>query len=270
MLRDDLTFSRVKNTFEVSYEKDSYLVKMANLDGHLFIQDYSKVDGLELQIWKAAIGAKTINDLIKEISFGTDAGEQANNADLKELILRLADKQLLSISSSSNYYERPLGKDQLSVPGMVSEISSRFSTPYTLEQTVLLESLRRYKRVVMLLHGNSMEPMIRAGSMVLVRSAKPGSVRIGDVVVCFKGKDIIAHRLIKKVFINHNLYILTKGDNCDAPDPPMEGCRLVAKVVKRIEGEVFENGGRLFYSPKYHHPGRGRRYTPIQQRHRRY
>ena len=83
--------------------------------------------------------------------------------------------------------------------------------------------------------GDSMEPAISAGSVLLVRPTAPEQVRVGDVIVFSEpteGSVYIAHRVVVLANYGRRLAALTKGDNNPVPDPaPLALERTLPRVV---------------------------------------
>ena len=70
--------------------------------------------------------------------------------------------------------------------------------------------------------GNSMEPTLRDGDLVVVKKVEPSEVEPGDIIVFYKPgskSEIIIHRVIQKAERRGEVYFRTKGDNNDSADP---------------------------------------------------
>lgn len=80
--------------------------------------------------------------------------------------------------------------------------------------------------------GKSMEPFVNEGDKLFVEKVKLADLKIGDIIVFYRNKDLIGHRVIKK----KNGQIMTKGDNCPYLDRPLINNEILGKVVK-IEGK---------------------------------
>ena len=73
--------------------------------------------------------------------------------------------------------------------------------------------------------GQSMEPTLRSGDLLLLR--RDLNPEVGDIVVYEKSPGIlIVHRIVKV-----GDEIVTKGDNNRAPDPVFEKEKIVGKVI---------------------------------------
>jgi signal peptidase len=86
--------------------------------------------------------------------------------------------------------------------------------------------------------GNSMEPTLQTGDLVIVlKRVATSDVSVGDVVVYRRGSTLIIHRV---VMIEGSTFI-TKGDNNWVVDPPVNSEALI--------GKVLEIGGRPLKVP---------------------
>lgn len=74
--------------------------------------------------------------------------------------------------------------------------------------------------------GNSMLPTIRPGDRVLLAPTRRRLAR-GDVVIVALGTKVILHRVVS--LVNH--VVVTRGDSCEAGDPPIEADRVFARAV---------------------------------------
>ena len=70
--------------------------------------------------------------------------------------------------------------------------------------------------------GESMEPAISSGSLVVARPTAPEDIRAGDIIgipVTSEGAPIIAHRVVALLDDGNQIVALTMGDNNPVPDP---------------------------------------------------
>lgn len=84
--------------------------------------------------------------------------------------------------------------------------------------------------------GNSMLPLLRAGDQALVVPVNRPLLR-GDLVVIAQEEQWVIHRLIRFVKIDHARFLLTKGDNGPS-DPPVTAVQVVGLVVVLRRGDV--------------------------------
>ncbi|MDY6971708.1 MAG: S24 family peptidase [Thermodesulfobacteriota bacterium] len=70
------------------------------------------------------------------------------------------------------------------------------------------------KRAINLkVEGNSMEPLIRPGSLVSLRFADPSLFTKGDIIAFQTDEHLVVHRLVKKKQLDGRPWICQKGDN---------------------------------------------------------
>jgi len=81
--------------------------------------------------------------------------------------------------------------------------------------------------------GPSMEPAINRGSAIVVDPVDPGALRVGDVVSLRVGPEraVFTHRIVRIVERPDGLWLETKGDANEAPDPALVPA---ASVVGRV------------------------------------
>ena len=91
--------------------------------------------------------------------------------------------------------------------------------------------------------SSSMEPAIKQGDMIVVRSCAPERVRVGDDITYaahgFEQDVLITHRVVD-ILTEQNgeqgLWFVAKGLNNNYADPPFQASQLVGKVVMRLPG----------------------------------
>lgn len=78
-------------------------------------------------------------------------------------------------------------------------------------------------------YGKSMFPLI--SSIVHIKPAKAGDIRVGDIVVYSSGERMAAHRMVKKIIKDGKEILLIKGDTWLASSEvsPEE---VIGKVIK--------------------------------------
>ena len=87
-------------------------------------------------------------------------------------------------------------------------------------------------------HGSSMAPFIRGGDLLTVAPVEPAALQSGDVILfrAHQGR-IITHRVLQKSVQDGEWTLLTQGDARLAPDGPVPGKRVLARVVRVQRGE---------------------------------
>ena len=83
---------------------------------------------------------------------------------------------------------------------------------------MVLDALEQGQAVVMYGTGTSMQPTINEGDAITV--VPPVDIKVGDIVVILLSLDsLVAHRVIDIGTRQGRVYVRTKGDNKDKPDP---------------------------------------------------
>ncbi|MBU3956716.1 signal peptidase I [Patescibacteria group bacterium] len=87
--------------------------------------------------------------------------------------------------------------------------------------------------------GNSMHPLIKEGEKLLVEFGPFSRLSVGEIVVFFKKKKLVAHRIIKiKKNKKGDSYIL-KGDNLPRSKETLPRRSIVGKVTKIIHSDYI-------------------------------
>ncbi|MBC8439143.1 MAG: S26 family signal peptidase [Deltaproteobacteria bacterium] len=97
---------------------------------------------------------------------------------------------------------------------------------------ILLKNLSRGGSLIKFsgtIQGNSMLPWIKDADTIKIVPIT-SKIKVGDIVACYEESNsrFVAHRIIKTA--NNN--IITKGDNCFAPDPDIKKEDLAGKVAE--------------------------------------
>jgi len=91
--------------------------------------------------------------------------------------------------------------------------------------------------IVAFVEGISMEPLFKAGDLVILQ--KPNDLKIGDVIV-YKKNDgaLVIHRIIDIAYCQNGVFYIVQGDNNPVPDFVDEGriCRTSSGTAPRIYG----------------------------------
>jgi len=103
---------------------------------------------------------------------------------------------------------------------------------YVLPKTLSLTLKSSYP--IAAVSSNSMEPVLEKGDLILIKGARKGDIKIGDIIV-YKGENgFIIHRVIKIQEEN----LITKGDANIYPDLPVEYEKVIGRTVN-IGGKPF-------------------------------
>lgn len=90
------------------------------------------------------------------------------------------------------------------------------------------------------LSGNSMFPILLPTDKVLVKKCALDELRPGDIIVWSDTEKFVAHRVLSVSAAATSPFIVTKGDFCAEPDPPIEADRLVGKVIAVLRGNALQ------------------------------
>jgi hypothetical protein len=122
----------------------------------------------------------------------------------------------------------------------------RRPVPDALVCELLAELLRAGQPARLRVVGTSMLPSLWPGDRLRVEAAHPGSLQLGDVVVCASGGRLVAHRLIDRLPHEGGLHLITRGDRLRYTDAPVAAEALVGWVVG-----VGRSGGAERRVPPY-------------------
>ena len=91
---------------------------------------------------------------------------------------------------------------------------------------------------LVVIRGGSMEPAIHLGSMTDVSQVRPADLRPGDVVMLKDANGtLVSHRIVQIVQQPDGVYVETKGDANDSPDPvTTPASSVVGRVDLAIPG----------------------------------
>lgn len=80
--------------------------------------------------------------------------------------------------------------------------------------------------------GTSMAPLVRDGDRILVRPEDPGSVQVGDVVLCNVAPGrVVAHRVIRKEPGPESMCFTVQGDQVAMPDGSIPAAQVLGRVA---------------------------------------
>lgn len=82
-----------------------------------------------------------------------------------------------------------------------------------------------------LVSGSSMRPAIQPGDIVITRSVRPEQIQVGDVIRFRLGPSWVLHRVVEVRQQSGHTIFITRGDNNQALDPPVEPSQLEGRLV---------------------------------------
>jgi signal peptidase I len=98
-------------------------------------------------------------------------------------------------------------------------------------QNATVDFLDQGKELKIRLGGRSMYPFLRNGDIGLVKKICISNLKIGDVIVFKTSEKLIAHRLLKIIYRNKKLSLITKGDSLLKKDCPISEENYIGKIV---------------------------------------
>jgi hypothetical protein len=98
--------------------------------------------------------------------------------------------------------------------------------------------------IEMQLRGGSMGAAIPAGSTLRIALGRTGPCRIGEVVAFVRRSDVCVHRVayLGRGARAHE-YLVTQGDGCYYPDPPIRASEVLGPVVEFRHDGVWRRTG---------------------------
>jgi len=80
--------------------------------------------------------------------------------------------------------------------------------------------------------GGSMNPTIKAGEKITVEPVAPRAVKVGDIILYWNHRGVIAHRVVRiERTPGDDWVFLLRGDAAGACDAPVESGRILGKVL---------------------------------------
>jgi len=90
--------------------------------------------------------------------------------------------------------------------------------------------------------GTSMYPTIKPGDYVIIDTT-PEKLEVGDIVVFMHNGELIGHRIVWM----HGNVIITKGDNNNFLDMPIDRSKIIGEVKKVIEDPVSKYIAEIWF-----------------------
>jgi signal peptidase len=85
-----------------------------------------------------------------------------------------------------------------------------------------------------LVSGNSMNPALYPGDVVVTRETKPEAIRVGDVIRFRRDGLDVVHRVVEIVEQDSGLVFTTRGDNNNTDDAPVMAEQVQGKLILTI------------------------------------
>ena len=85
-----------------------------------------------------------------------------------------------------------------------------------------------------LIRGGSMQPILKAGDVVIVKPCDPENIQIGDIILFNNSEKWIMHRVIDIKRSSGALEFTTKGDANKIADQPITLRQVNGKAVLKI------------------------------------
>lgn len=92
------------------------------------------------------------------------------------------------------------------------------------------EVIRQFGEVRLKVTGTSMLPSVWPGDMITVRRQSAADLRPGQIVLCYRDRAFVAHRLIAK----HGNLCSTRGDSLRYSDQPFRDEEVLGAVVSIV------------------------------------
>ena len=103
------------------------------------------------------------------------------------------------------------------------------------------------------IRGNSMAPAIPAGSRLRVRALAGPICKPGDIAYYLSPSGFLVHRIVHQPRRRAaQAHLLTLGDNCLIPDPPVRMDRILGVVVAFHTGGEWQQPGPLVTRSVFH------------------
>lgn len=85
-----------------------------------------------------------------------------------------------------------------------------------------------------LISGGSMEPILKAGDVVIVRHGQVEDIQIGDVILFNDGSRAVLHRVMEIKPANDGVEFITQGDANNIADAPVRMDQVEGKAVIKV------------------------------------
>ena len=106
----------------------------------------------------------------------------------------------------------------------------------TLKSKLAVEVVRRFGEVRLRVTGASMLPSVWPGDILTVRRVSFSELRPGQIILCSRGAQLVAHRIIG----HRQQHLVTRGDSLPQNDPLVGEDQVLGQVVS-----ILRNGRRI-------------------------
>lgn len=92
-------------------------------------------------------------------------------------------------------------------------------------------------RTTLIVSGPSMEPTVKRGSAIVIEPTQPGALAVGDVITIRVGSEqaVFTHRIVRLAERPDGLWLETKGDANELPDPSLvPASAVMGRVVLAV------------------------------------
>ena len=119
------------------------------------------------------------------------------------------------------------------------------------------ETLNQSGRIVISAVGYSMLPLIPPNSVIEIVKCPEAELKIGDILLVKRNASFILHRLCE-IRCKNGFFFITKGDNVNRRDAPVEGRMILGKVIAVGSSKskklfwYFANTAMIFFTLKTH------------------
>jgi signal peptidase I len=106
--------------------------------------------------------------------------------------------------------------------------------------------IRQFGEARLKVTGASMLPSVWPGDVITVRRKSAADLIPGQIVLCYRDRKYLAHRLIAK----RDQYFFTRGDSLSYDDPPFRENEVLGEVCS-----IQRNGREVALSTSWWHSG---------------
>ncbi len=112
------------------------------------------------------------------------------------------------------------------------------------KRNLVAEVARSFGQVRLKVTGTSMLPAVWPGDILTVSRRNAAELLPGQIVLCFRDQEFVAHRLTGKIGDR----LITRGDSLNYDDPPFREDEILGQVVS-----ILRDGRSVDPSPAWWH-----------------